>query len=394
MKIAGKNIVKAALIVTLAFGLCSIAVCAAAGETSSESFGMDSEFLDRFDFGLEVVSTLQSSVKNNHNYKRVPGYPTKHDRTKLQTIADFSLEARLWEGATGFFSYELVEGSGLNRQAGGLTGVNDNAKPYENTFAEFWLEQTLFDERLVITLGKLDPGAYFDANAVANDERGQFLSNQFVNSPTIDMPDYGYGARIFFLPFDWLSLGAAVFEDGNKWANITKDRFSIAEVSFMPQFLGREGAYRFHVWHNNSDHEKLKDASQDSESGSGFGLSFDQYFTDDACVFARWGRQSSDIYEVRQAWSVGFSVAGNPWNRPDDVFGLAYGRGGLSDSYRDQQRGDGISPADEGRMEAYYSFYINKHFAISPDIQVVHNPTGAAKANTVTIFGLRLQFTM
>ena len=162
----------------------------------------------------------------------------------------------------------------------------------------------------------------------------------------------------------------------------------------MPQFLGREGAYRFHVWHNSSDHEKLKDASQDSESGSGFGLSFDQYFTDDACVFARWGRQSSDIYEVRQAWSVGFSVAGNPWNRPDDVFGLAYGRGGLSDSYRDQQRGDGISPADEGRMEAYYSFYINKHFAISPDIQVVHNPTGAAKANTVTIFGLRLQFTM
>ena len=28
--------------------------------------------------------------------------------------------------------------------------------------------------------------------------------------------------------------------------------------------------------------------------------------------------------------------------------------------------------------------------AISPDIQVVHNLTGASKANTVTIFGLRL----
>jgi carbohydrate-selective porin OprB len=41
-------------------------------------------------------------------------------------------------------------------------------------------------------------------------------------------------------------------------------------------------------------------------------------------------------------------------------------------------------------MEVYYSFYINEHIAISPDLQVVHNLTGANKANTVTIFGLRL----
>ena len=205
-------------------------------------------------------------------------------------------------------------------------------------FAEFWLEQILFEGRVVVTLGKLDPGAYFDSNAVANDERSQFLSNQFVNSPTIDMPDYGYGVRIGYLPFEWLSFNAGVLEDGHKWANIAKDRFSIAEVAFMPQFLGREGAYRVHVWHNSTDHEKLKNAAKNNESGSGYGISFHQYFTDDACVFTRWGMQSSDIYELEQSWSVGFSVTGNPWKRPDDVFGLAYGRGGLSDDYRDTLR--------------------------------------------------------
>jgi len=362
----------------------------AADFASDEKAGLDQEFFDRFDLGFEAVSVLQSSVKNNHNYKRVPGYPTKHDRTKLQTIADFSLEARLWQGATAFFSYELVEGSGLNRQVGGLTGVNDNAKAYDNKFAEFWIEQSLFDERLVVTLGKLDVGAYFDANAVANDERGQFLSNQFVNSPTIDMPDYGYGVRIGYQALEWLSFNVGVLEDGHKWANIAKDHFSIAEIAFMPQFLEREGTYRFHVWHNSTDHEKLKNAAKNNESGSGFGLSFDQYLTDDTCVFARWGRQSDDIYEVDDSWSVGFSVVGNPWNRPNDVFAMAYGRGGLSDDYRDQLRDDDIRTADEGRMEAYYSFYINEYFTISPDIQVVHNLTGAQKANTVTIFGLRL----
>ncbi len=226
---------------------CTIGVGFAAESASDEAAVSGQEFLERFEFGLEVVSVLQGSVKNNHNYKRVPGYPTQHDRTKLQTIADLTLEARLWGGAIALFSYEAVEGSGLDRQAGGLTGVNDNAKAYDNKFAEFWIEQSLFDERLVVTLGKLDPGAYFDSNAVANDERGQFLSNQFVNSPTIDIPDYGYGVRIGYLPFEWLSLGVGVFEDGHKYANIAKDRFSIAEVAFMPQFMGREGAYRFHV---------------------------------------------------------------------------------------------------------------------------------------------------
>lgn len=395
MKGMSREVLNKVIAGTLFFLICGTSVCAAAAdETAGGPLGLDKEFFDRFELGFEVVSVLQSSVKNNHNYKRVPGYPTKHDRTKLQSIADVSVAARLWENATAFFSYEVVEGSGLDRQAGGLTGVNDNAKAYDDKFAEFWLEQSLFDERLVVTLGKLDFGAYFDTNAVANDERSQFLSNQFVNSPTIDAPDYGYGVRVAFVPLEWLSLSAAVLEDGHTWANIAEERFSIAEIAFMSQILGRAGTYRFYAWHNSTDHEKLKNAAKDSESGSGYGLSFDQYLTEDTCVFARWGRQSSDIYELRQAWSVGFSVVGNPWKRPNDVFAMAYGRGGSSDAYRDQLRDDAIGTADEGRMEAYYSFYINEHFVISPDIQVVHNLTGASKANTVTIFGLRLQCTL
>lgn len=378
-------VLPAAVLWLFCTGLC-------AADDTVDMFGK--AMSERLEFSLELVSVLQGSVNNNHSYKRAPGYPTKHDRLKLQTIGDISVAARLWDGAVGFFSYELVEGSGLDRQAGGLTGVNDNAKVYDDKFAEFWIEQSLFGQRLVVTLGKLDPGAYFDSNAAANDERAQFLSNQFVNSPVIDMPDYGYGVRIGFLPFEWLSCNAAVLEDGHSWANIAKDRFSIAEAAFMPQFLGREGAYRFLAWHNSTDHEKLKNPSRDNEAGRGYGISFHQYLTDDACVFVRWGRQSSDIYEVEQAWSLGFSVTGGPWKRPRDVFGLAYGRGGLSDAYRVQLRGDAIRTADEGRMEAYYALYINEHFTLSPDVQVVHNLTGADRANTVAIFGLRLLCTL
>ena len=370
--------------------LCGAAVCAKADETRPRAADTVNEFFDRFQPGMEFVGVAQGSLNNNHTYKRVPGFPTRHDRVKLQVLADVSLEVRLWEDAIAFMRAEAADGDGLSRQAGGLTGVNDNVKAYDTKLAELWIEQALFGERLVITLGKLDPFAYFDTNEVANDERAQFLSSQFVNSLAIDSPEYAYGVRIRYVPAAWLALGAGVFEDGRKFANIFKNRFSIAEIAFMPALYGLPGTYRFYGWHNSTDHEKLKNSARNNESGSGFGLSFDQYFTDEVCLFARWGTQSSDLYDVRQAWSLGFFVEGNAWARPDDVFGLAYGCGVLSGAYRDQLRADAIRTADEGRIEAYYLFRLNEHCAISPDIQVVHNLTGARRANTAAVFGLRL----
>jgi len=351
-------------------------------------------FLDRFDWGFEAVTVMQGSINNNRNWKRVPGYPTRHDKVKLQIISDIWLEAQLWQGATAFARIEAADGTGLSRQTDGLTGTNDNVKDFSEKIAELWIEQALFDDRLVITLGKLDPFEYFDANEVANDERSQFLSNQFVNSLAIDSPEYAYGARISVTPLEWLSLSGGVFEDGRKFASLSRKRFSIAELAVMPELLGRPGTYRVYAWHNSTNHEKLRSPEKRKESGTGFGVSFDQYLTDDVCVFARWGKQSSDIYEAKQAWSLGFQVAGNAWKRPDDVFGLAYGRAVLSNAYRDTLRGDDIRTADEGRIEAYYKFQLNEYISLSPDIQVAHNLTGARRANTVTILGLRMHIAL
>jgi carbohydrate-selective porin OprB len=125
-------------------------------------------------------------------------------------------------------------------------------------------------------------------------------------------------------------------------------------------------------------------------SGKGFGISFDQYLTDDVCVFTRWGAQDRAIYEVRQSWSLGFRVTGTAWRRPDDEFAFAYGRASLSGGMREQLRGDGIRTAAEGRMEAYYSCRLNEYVSVSPDVQVVHGLAGADDANTVTILGLRV----
>jgi len=63
-------------------------------------------------------------------------------------------------------------------QAGNVFGV-----------AEFAWEVPLGEE-LVVTLGKLDPTAFFDADELANDECTQFLADMFVNTPALPWPDY------------------------------------------------------------------------------------------------------------------------------------------------------------------------------------------------------------
>jgi high affinity Mn2+ porin len=363
-------------------------LCAAQGDDPETSPG--TALLDRFHFKLELTSVVQGSMNNNHNYKRVPGYPTRRDRTKLMFVSDIMLEADLWQGAVAFLRFEAGDGNGLSRHTDGFTGTNDNVLAYDTKLAELWVEQALFDDRLVVTLGKLDPFAYFDGNAVANDERTQFLSAQFVNSLAIDSPDYAYGARVSYVPRTWVGFSAGVFEDGDKFANIFDDRLSIVEVALMPKMFGREGVYRLYAWHNSTDHEKLRDPRRTGVSGKGMGISVDQYLSDDMCVFARWGTQDSDVYEVGQSWSLGLRVRGTAWKRPQDEVAVAYGKAVLSGGMREQLRGDGIRTAAEGRMEAYYRCRLNQYVSISPDVQVVHGLAGADKANTVTILGLRM----
>jgi carbohydrate-selective porin OprB len=391
--------VRSALFTALCAGLIVSSAhqsASAADSPENETSGSPSvnTFLERFAWGADIVTVIQGSINNSSNWKRMPGYPTRHDTIKLQMVSDIWLETQLWQGATAFARIEAADGSGLSRHTDGLTGTNDNVKDFDEKIAEVWIEQSLFDERLVITLGKLDPAAYFDTNEVANDERSQFLSSQFVNSLAFDSPEYAYGARVSVSPLKWLSLSGGVFEDGRKFANLSSKRFSIAELAVMPEMFGRPGTYRMHVWHNNTNHEKLRNPQKNKESGTGFGISFDQYLTEEVCVFARWGKQSSDIYEAQQVWSLGFQVAGSAWTRPDDVFGLAYGRAVLSNAYRDTLRGDNIRTADEGRFEVYYKFQLNEYISLSPDLQVAHNLTGARKANTVTIFGLRMHIAL
>ena len=377
------------------------------------------EAIGNLKFGVGATGVVQGTINNDENYKRGFDYPRDGDVIDGSYSVDIEIEAPIGEHGTAFLHLEAGEGANVSDELAGLTGVNADALDDDGDIevAEAWYEHSFKDDKVILTVGKLDPTVYFDANEVANDETTQFLADIFVNSIAVDWPDdYTGGFRLTVSPHPLIDINLGVMEADGDFEDIFEDTFGIGEFHLKPKLGDRQGNYRFYGWINGGDHEKwqtpgiwsgrtrilgipvediwwwrYQDRIQDNETGVGFGLSFDQEITDTINGFMRFGFQSGDIYEAKYSWSLGGQISGASWDRPEDMIGFAYGQAILSSDYRRFLKRFDIHPGDEGHFEAYYRYQLNDYLAISPDIQMINNIAGSEETHTVTVFGLRGQ---
>ncbi len=333
---------------------------------------------------LKIAVGLTGVVQGSIDSEDVSGERT--DRTDGSWSLDLELESPVGERGVAFMLIEAGQGEGLTGELDALFhNVNDDAGDSESSLevTEAWYQHYFYGDRVVLTVGKLDMTNYFDTNAVANDETNQFLNSGLVNSVAVEFPDdNGAGIRLAFMPNDWFELGLGWAESDSDWEDIANDGFGIAEVSFKPNLLQREGAYRFFAWANGSDKEKLGGTDTD-EDGWGAGLSFDQGFTDCLTAFLRLGYADDDVYEVEGTWSAGAEIRGVRWNREHDVLGLAVSQALINNKIENDDT--------ETLFEAYYSIAFSEQLYISPDIQIIDNPGGDSDNDTVVVLGTRAQ---
>ncbi len=202
------------------------------------------------------------------------------------------------------------------------------------------------------------------------------------------------------------------------------------EVGFYTRLFGLDGNYRVYAWVNCMDHldvSHFKDVAkwrrelskiEDDENNWGIGFSFDQFITKNLKIFIKGGVMDSDVVSgevdntvsvdtlpIDGALSVGFFLSGAYWGRDNDELGLAFGivfvdeetqkfyrDTDLTDYYSYFEKPYKVDIANEYHLEAYYriSFFDGK-LEFSPDFQVVWNPNGVDNANTVYVFGTRMQ---
>ncbi len=137
----------------------------------------------------------------------------------------------------------------------------------------------------------------------------------------------------------------------------------------------------------------------------GFSLTADQEITPDLGVFARlgWNDGHTETWaftEIDRSASIGLSLRGTSWNRPDDVAGVAAVINGLAHDHRQYLGdggygfiiGDGRLPhyALEEILEAYYLIKLADHVFVTPDAQFIDHPAYNADRGPVFVGGIRV----
>lgn len=332
------------------------------------------------------------------------------------------------------------------RQTIGLGGEQEDVADDQMTLAG---KQDI--SRLTFTLGRLSPADIFDKNTYAGDPHTQFLNWAAVTNITWDYPadqiGYTTGLAIEFNQPDWtyrygffqmpsVQNGFTADDRILTWPGAGADGpfflswGMMSEIEHRYKINGHPGAVRLQAWINEADMASYATATAilrahppgpDVPQGTGvdvpaaamafrhkygLGLNWEQEVVKNLGMFSRvgWndGREEAWTYtDANWSASLGLSIKGATWRRPDDTIGLV---GIVSGASHVQQEfleagglgilnGDGALNYDcEKVLETYYEFPIGKTAAFTMDYQFVADPAFNDARGPVSIFGVRLHW--
>ncbi len=369
------------------------------------------------------------------------------------TDATLYLGARLWKGAELWLDPEADQGFGLDdtlglagfasgeaykvgrkapyfrlqrafiRQTLNLGGAAGNVDAGPNQFAP-----PQSSNRLVFTVGKMSVVDIFDVNRYAHDPRADFFNWSVVDAGTFDYAadawGYSVGGAAEWYVGSW-TWRAGVF-DLSDVPNSPRlepgfDEYQVdLEAEHRHQLRGQPGKVDITVFESRGRMGLLEDAIVYAQANGlppdpapvrryrkrdGISLNFEQQLTPDVGMFARLGDAGGNVetYEftdIDRTASVGVSVGGGRWHRPQDTLGLA---GVVNAVSRDRRQylaagglgilvGDGRLPhaGHENILETYYEAAVIPAVHVTLDYQWVGNPAYNRDRGPISIFAVRV----
>ena len=359
------------------------------------------------------------------------------------------LNARLWEGGEVYYNPELLQGFGLNDTVGVAGFPNGEAQksnfpyPHYNT-SRLFLRQTFgFGgeqeelasgpaqlsgkadvSRLTVQAGKFAVLDVFDGNAYAKDTRKDFM-NWSMWAPgafdySADKVGLTYGATAELNQKQW-ALRAGYFlipavSNSNAFDTKVFERGTyVLEFETRYSLFAQPGKLRTIAWLNGafsgSYRETLNNPALNLDIAQtrtgrvkyGYILSLEQALTDQVGLFGRWSWNDGKteimaFTDIDASLSLGLSIKGAKWGRPDDVIGIGGAINALSRDHRDfiAAGGLGVLIGDgaltyrrERILESYYAYALNKQLTLTADYQLITNPAYNADRGPVHVFSGR-----
>lgn len=373
----------------------------------------------------------------------------------LRETLDATLFAgiRLWKGAALYTDAEIDQGFGLNNTLGiaafpsGAAYKVGAQHPYFRLPKAFvrqvvslgqgsssqtpaganQLADTTPDDNLTLTVGKFSVVDVFDNNRYAHDPRADFLNWAVIDAGAFDYAadawGYTYGATAEWNQ-SWWTVRAGLFalskQPNSKDIDGQFHQYStLLEAEGRYRYTDHPGKLRLTLFDNhgqmgrydaaialaNSDGSVPNTALVRHQASSlGGVVNLEQEWQDGLGSFVRlsWNQGAMEAFEfteINKSMSVGLSVSGSRWGRPDDSAGTALVVSGLSSAAQRYfaQGGLGILIGDgnlnyglEKISETYYSRRLAEHLVMSADFQWVVNPAYNRDRGPVPVFGLRL----
>jgi len=354
-----------------------------------------------------------------------------------------------WEGGELYFNPEIEQGFGLARTSGlagfpngeaqkagfdtpkpnvarlflrqtfGLGGDRDTLEPDQNQLGD-----TVDISRITVTAGKVSIPDFFDDNTYSHDPRTQFMNWALMDAGAYDyaadQKGYTDGLVLELNQKDWALRGGyflvpKVSNGRDLETRIGKFGGYNVELETRYQLFSQPGKFRVLGFANRvfagSYRETLANPAfgtdialtRSDRTKYGFVLNLEQALSDDVGLFSRysWNDGKEEIMsftDIDQSFSLGTSVKGTSWDRPDDTVGLAGVVNFLSSAQRDFLAagglgiliGDGqLNYAPEGILETYYSWQVVKPLSLSADYQFFVNPAYNQDRGPVHVFSLR-----
>jgi len=269
----------------------------------------------------------------------------------------------------------------LNVQIGSLWQTTTTFNRQSLSVDQIWWQQSFFDEKLSFRIGKVDQSDFVDFYMYSSAKRF-FLNEAFSQNPTIPFPNTGLLGfikvkpnDIFYILFSLGDLNA----DGSSFniKSFFKDRdyFETLELNFAPlaKKMGYDGNYHIVFWHS----DEIED--EDIPSSRGFNFNISRNIYKNYGAFIRYAFSDGEFTDVKQLLSLGFGIS-DPLNHLGDFFGAAFAWGNPAD---DSLRSQYV-------LETLYRIQLSPIAQLTPDIQLIFNPTNNPDEDFLAVLGLRL----
>jgi high affinity Mn2+ porin len=379
-----------------------------------------------------------------------PNSLTPNPQMKSTWSNSLFLNARLWDGGEIYYNPELSQGFGLSDTLGaggfpnGEAQKSDFPYPHYNTSRLFVRQTFGFGgeqeelasgptqlagkvdvSRLTVQAGKFAVTDVFDGNAYAKDPRRDFM-NWAMWAPgafdySADKVGLTYGATAELNQKQWALRAGYFLMDAESNSNnfdmqLLRRGEYVVELETRYSLFGQPGKLRTIGWLNSaysgSYRETLANPAFNLDIAQtrrgrikyGYVVNLEQAVTDDIGLFGRWSWNDGKteimaFTDIDASLSLGASIKGTRWGRPDDVVGIGGAVNALSKDHRDFIAagglgvliGDGrLNYRNERILETYYAFAINKQLTLTADYQLIVNPAYNADRGPVSIFSGRL----